>query len=132
MATPPQIRAAVDAKLVTIWTAIQTKQNSYAASHNGRFWQGLRTHAINPADGLTVLPDIGVRCPTDQLGQPWPNAVLTLPIEMAIQVDCYDGPLGTGYQATIWIVILANVWTRTTQVGPETWRTSGWAQIVTP
>lgn len=130
MATPAQIRNAVDAKLAALWTAIQAKQDAYAASHNGRYWQGLRTVANTPADGATALPDIGTRCPSDQPGDPWPAAIRNTQLEMAIQMDVYDGPMGTGYQATVQVSIAGQTWTRTAQVGPEAWRVSGWTQIV--
>lgn len=129
MATPAQIRQAVDDRLAALWAAIQNKQDIYAASHGGRYWQGLRTHTITPADESTALPSIGAQCPTDQLGQPWPNAILTAPMEMALQIDVYDGPQGTGYQATVWVTIAGNTWMRTAQVGPENWRVSGWRQL---
>jgi hypothetical protein len=129
MATAAQIRQAVDDRLATLWTAIQNKEAAYMAAHNGRAWQGLVTHAVYPADGTTVLPTIGATCPTDQQGQPWPNAILTTPIEMAIQIDCYDGPQGTGYQATVYVTINGNTWARAAQVGPESWRQQGWQQL---
>lgn len=130
MPTPAEIRAAVDTRLSNLWSTIQTKQNNYASSHGGRYWQGLRTHVVFPADGLTVLPTVGAMCPTDQPGSPWPNAILTLPIEMAIQIDCYSGPNGNGYQATVWVTIYSDTWSRTAQVGPETWRVRGWHRDV--
>jgi hypothetical protein len=130
MATAAQIRSAVDAKLANVWTAIQNKETAYANAHNGRFWQGLKTHTIDPADGATALPTIGGACPSDQAGQPWPSAILTTPLEMAVQIDCYDGPGGQGYQATVYVTILGATWTRTAQSGPETWRASGWAQVI--
>lgn len=126
--TPAQIRQAVDDRLSQLWTAIQNKEANYAANHGGKFWQGLRTMSFTPADGATALPDIGQTCPTDQPGQPWPNAILTTAMEMALQIDVYDGPAGQGYQATVWVTIAGNTWTRTAQVGPEDWRTQGWTQ----
>jgi hypothetical protein len=132
MATAAQIKSAVDSKLAALWTTIQNKEAAYAAAHNGRFWQGLLTAFPYPADGATAFPTIGSACPTDQQGHPWPSAILTTPLEMAIQIDCYDGPLGQGYQATVYVTISGNTWTRTAQVGPEDWRVIGWAQLVAP
>jgi hypothetical protein len=129
MATLAQIRDAVDARLANLWPAIQTRQATYAANHNGRYWQGLRTHSVNPAEGNTVLPNIGTTCPTDQPGEPWPLSIRQTPIEMAAVIDVYDGPLGVGYQANVFVAVLGNVYTRTAQVGPETWRTQGWRQL---
>jgi hypothetical protein len=127
--TLAEIRDTVDARLATLGTAIQSREDTYAAAHNGRYWQGIRTHSITPADGNTALPDIGTTCPTDQLGVPWPVAIRNTAIEMALQIDVYDGPLGVGYQATVYVTVLGNTYFRTQQVGPETWRQRGWAQV---
>lgn len=129
MATLQQIRNAVDTRLAQLWPTIQAKEDAYAAAHGGKFWQGLRTASVIPSEGTTALPDIGQTCPTDQQGQPWPNAILTMPLEMALQIDVYDGPAGAGYQATVFVAVLGNVYARTQQVGPETWRTQGWTQL---
>lgn len=131
MATRAQIEAAVDNRLANLWSAIQNKEDQYAANHNGRYWQGLRTMSFTPADGTTALPDIGQNCPTDQQGQPWPNAILTTPMEMALRIDVYDGPQGDGYQATVYVSIAGGTWYRTQQVGPETYRNQGWTQTGT-
>jgi hypothetical protein len=126
MATPAQIRAAVDSRLATLWAAIQAKEQAYFDAH-GHYWQGLRTHSVVPADGETALPNVGTATPTDQ-ADPWPAALRGVAMEMAIQIDVYDGPAGVGYQATVFVMIAGNTWTRTAQVGPEAWRVSGWAQ----
>lgn len=126
---PAEARQAVDDKLASLWSAFQNKQTTYAANHGGRFWQGLRTHTVNPSDGDTALPNIGTTCPTDQQGDPWPVAIRNTPLEMSLQSDVYDGPLGTGYVATVYITLAGNTWTRAAQVGPETWRAYGWRQL---
>lgn len=128
MATPAQTRNAVDQRLADLWPVIQAKQDAYAAAHGGRHWQGLRSRSIAPADGATELPDVGSTCPTDQPGQPWPAAILSTPMEMALRIDCYESAAGNGYQATVWVTIGANTWTRRAQVGPEPWRVFPWRQ----
>ena len=125
MATLAQVRNAVDAKLATLWATVQAREDAYAAAHNGRYWQGLRTHTLAPADGVTVLPDIGNATPTDQ-AQAWPAAILTTPLEMTLQIDVYDGPLGVGYVATVQVSYAGTLYERAAQVGPETWRQYGW------
>ena len=130
MATLAEIRDAVDARLSNLWAAIQTRQDTYAANHGGRYWQGLRSHSVTPAEGNTALPNIGLACPSDQLGEPWPAGIRTTAIEMAIQINCYRGPLGDGYEAQVYVRVLGNLYTRTAQVGPETYRTRPWAQVV--
>ena len=127
MATPQQIRDACDTKLSALQSAITTRQTNYAAAHGGRFWQGLLTHAVTPADGTELPPTVGVICPSDQQGAPWPNAILTSTLPMALRVDCYEGPGGLGYTATLIVKIGARVFTRTFNVGPEAGRAQGWA-----
>lgn len=131
MATPAQIRAACDAKLDQLRQYVVSRENTYFANH-GHYWQGLRTHTIDPADGVEVLPTIGQRCPTDQQGYPWPSQFLTTPIPMSLRIDVYDGPLGQGYTGTLEVVIGANTWQRCEVFGPETWRAFGWRQMVPP
>lgn len=128
MPTLQEIRDAVDTRLATLWGTIQSREDAYAAAHNGRYWQGLRSHTVTPADGATALPDIGTACPTDQPGQPWPLSIRQTAIECAIQIDVYSGPFGDGYSATVYVTVAGALWTRTAQVGPESWRQRGWRQ----
>lgn len=128
MATLAQIRTAVDTKLAQLWPGVQAKQDAYAAAHDGRYWQGLITASTIPADGTTVTPDVGNATPTDQ-PDPWPAALVNSPLPMAIQMDVYDGPLGAGYVATCYVRVLGNLYVRSQNVGPETWRTAPWTQI---
>jgi len=127
-ATPAEIRAAIDARLAQLWPVVQTKEANYLAAH-GHYWQGLRTHRFTlPADGALVTPDIGALTPTDQ-PDPWPSAITTINLEMALVIDVYDGPLGDGYVASVWVMIGGRVWMRSAQVGPETWRVEGWHEV---
>lgn len=127
MATPAQIRNAVDDRLAQLWSTIQARQDSYHAAH-GHYWQGLRTHTLAPADGNETAVDVGVRCPSDQLGEPWPTAIRNLSLPMSLQINCYAGPAGEGYEAVATVTIGASTWFRVAQVGPETHRTFGWRQ----
>jgi hypothetical protein len=129
MATLQAIRTAVDAKLTALWPTIQAKQDTYAANHNGRYWQGILTHTVTPSDGVESLPDIGTRCPTDQLGDPWPAGIRDVTLPMALVMDVYDGPLGVGYVATVYVRVLGNLYSRSQNVGPEAYRTVNWAQV---
>lgn len=130
MATPAQIRQAVDDRLASLWTAIQNKEAQYAAAHGGRYWQGRVTHSVIPADGATATPDIGTASPTDQ-PDPWPLALRQVAMEMALRIDTYAGAQGNGYVATVFVVINGTVWRRAAQMGPETWRAHGWQSGVT-
>jgi hypothetical protein len=126
--TPAQIRQQVDDALTAAWAAIQSREDSYATAHSGRYWQGLLSHTAIPADGATATPDVGIRTPTDQ-PTVWPVGIRSTALPCAIQIDCYDGPQGPGYQATVYVLISGNVWSRTAQVGPETYRVHGWSQV---
>lgn len=126
--TRQQVQDAVDAKLATLWAAIQTKQDAYAAAHGGRYWQGLKTHTVTPADGTETTPDVGTRVPTDQPSV-WPSALRNTAMPMAIQIDVYDGVLGPGYTATVFVTVAGTTYSRTANSGPETWRTQPWAQV---
>ena len=128
MATLQQIKDAVDARLASLWGAIQNREDTFLAS-NGRYFQGLRTHTVVPSEGNTALPNIGTTTPTDQTGQPWPVAIRNTAMEMAIQIDVYDGPQGRGYQATAYVSVLGHLYARTQQVGPETYRNRGWQEL---
>lgn len=127
--TPADIKNAVDARLAQLWGVIQSRQDAYFQA-NGRFWQGLRTHTVTPNDGNTATPTVGTRTPSD-LTDPWPPAIRNTPIEMALQVDAYDGPLGKGYVGTVQVTIGGRTWQRSAQVGPEVWRQRGWEEITT-
>ncbi len=127
MATPAQIRDAVDAKLATLWQAVQNKEDAYFQAH-GRYWQGRRTHTVTPADGVETLPNIGTGTPTDQ-PDPWPLALRNSPLPMALQIDVYESPQGHGYAATVTVRIAGQDYQRTAQVGPETWREKPWHQV---
>lgn len=130
MATAQQIRDQVDAKLANLWTAIQTKENSYFAA-NGRYFQGLKTHTLTPKDGAETTPDVGTKTPHYQ-PDPWPLAIRNTAMPMTLEIHQYVTPDGTaGYQASVTVQIGADIWERTAQVGPETYRQHGW-QKVTP
>lgn len=127
MATAAQIRTQVDTALATAWAAIQTRQAAYLA-RRGRYWQGLATHTLLPADGLELPPDrLGTR-PTDQ-PETWAEVgAMPAIMPMSLTIDVYDGPQGQGYCATVRVTIGLRVWTRAQQFGPEAWRAFGWRQ----
>lgn len=53
------IKAAVNARLASLWPAFKAKQEAYRATH-GRYWQGLPLLAAVPDDGVTVAPTLTV------------------------------------------------------------------------
>lgn len=129
MASLAQIKQAVDDRLSTLWSAIQTKENAYALSNGGKYWQGLVTHSVTPSEGASALPDVGTKVPTDQ-NDPYPLALRNSTMPMSIMIDVYDGSLGKGYQATVRVSALGKIYERTAQVGNEAWRAQGWHEII--
>lgn len=126
--TLQQIKDQADAKLATLWTAVQNKEAAYFAA-NGRYWQGLKTHTVNPADGNETLPNVGTATPYYQ-SDPYPLAIRNTALPMALEIHQYQCPDGTkGYQAFVYVTVLGETYTRSAQVGPETWRAYGWRKI---
>ena len=129
MATPNQIRQAVEGRLRALLQDLHQRQQIYRAM-NGRYWQGARTHAVTPADGNATAPD-----PTRKVGdfEDWQTFGAQLPaaVECAFQVDTYSGPGGDGYTVTVFVGVAGDVWTRTATFGADSKRASGW-QRVTP
>ena len=129
MATLEVILNSVDARLNGLLVGIQNRQDSYAAAHGGRAFQGLKTHAVNPSEGDTAAPTVGMTTPADQPGESWHAAVRNGNKEMALQCDAYRGPLGDGYQLVLWVDVLGVTYQRIVNVGPETWRDQAWHAV---
>lgn len=125
--TAAQIRQKADDALAPLWVSIRNRQGVYAANHGGRYWQGLRTHAVCPADGNDVAPDRLAVKPSD-IDLDWTQTGLTMPAVLCftIRVDAYDGPFGRGFTGTAEVTINGNVWERTANDGPEPWRAHNW------
>lgn len=79
-----------------------------------------------------MLPTVGTTVPYYQdAGDTWPSAILTTPLEMALWIDQYVTPDGTpGYVGTVQVDVLGHTYQRSQNVGPESWRTVGWAEVV--
>jgi len=91
---------AIDTAVADLITAINAAQVTYLAA-NGKYWQGLLSHSVIPADGNSVAADQLTQQPSDQsedwndfLGEDAPG---TLPA--AIYVHTYKKPTGVqGYR----------------------------------
>lgn len=131
MATPAQIRQAVDDKLAAAWSHIQARQTAFF-NNKGRYFQGKRTHTLAPADGTEVAPDALADHPTDQ-AETWGDAGFVLPatLPMVLEIHVYrTADNGYGYVGIVEVTINNKTWRRQAQVGPETYRAHGWAEIV--
>ena len=132
MATLTQLRTRVDAWLADKWPTIVARQQNYFANR-GTYWQGLRTHTIDPAhtngaDGDSIADRLAVH-PTDQFSN-WLNVFPEwdgVAIPCTVQCGTYGGPQGQGWVATIWIRFNGTLYTRSQNVGPESYRTQPWS-----
>lgn len=133
MPTLAQIRDAADTWLAARWPTVQARQATYAANHNGRYFQGRITHGLVPVDSVDSAADRLSDHPTDQ-PESWSNAIAGLPVNwpLALVMDVYRGPEGWGYCATVYVRVSANgkTYTRSQNVGSESWRTKGWTEVV--
>ena len=133
MPTLQEIKDTADAWLLARWPTIQTRQTNYAGNHGGRYWQGLRTHSVIPTDAIDAPADLLDTHPTDQ-NESWNDAIPGLPANwpIAFVMNVYNGPQGWGYVAHVFVYVsqLDRTYTRSQNVGSETWRTQGWHEVV--
>lgn len=139
---PEGLETKCDAVLNDLVDQLATIQESYKNAviatdeagrqiSRGKYFQGLRTHNILPADGNKIAPD-KTKKPADQ-GENWADIGIVLPssMELAVQVDVYEGPRGWGYVVIGIIEIAKKVWRKAINVGPEDYRNSDWQEITT-
>lgn len=132
MATLSQVRTRVDAWLADKWPVLVARQETYFANH-GHYWQGVRTHTFDlnhtsQTDGDSSPDNLNSR-PTD-VEESWTTlfpAWEGVSIPAVLKVDVYDGPLGKGWVATVWVAYNGTVYRRSRNVGPWTERTEAWA-----
>jgi hypothetical protein len=130
--TAAQVRAAVDLWVANWLPVLSSRQETFLAA-NGRYWQGLASHAARPSH----LPNrdgggAGDRLtdhPTDQ-AQDWVALLpewqsVLLPAEF--RVDVYDGGQGQGKGWTLAAEFAHNgsVWRRVVNGGPD----QDWFQV---
>ena len=113
----------------------KVRQEAYAANHGGRYWQGIATPSNLPDDGALVAADY-TKKPHDQ-AERWTDIffgadVLPTNIPAQAQVDVYDGPQGKGWTVTLRGTKNGNLYWRTWNVGPETWREQDWQSCILP
>lgn len=134
MATHTQIQTAVD----NYWTTnLRAKfiavQEAYAASHGGRYFQGILTPTTPPDDGAVVNPD-QTKKPTDQVER-WldvftgANALPATNWPVSVSIDVYDGPDGKGWVVNVIYTKGGETWSRSFNTGPETWRERPWERV---
>lgn len=134
-ATIGTLRDRIDNWLATHWPAFTNRQETYLAN-KGKYWQGLITHTILPthttAADVDTAPNRLAVHPTDQ-EEDWTTILneINTTVPAALVCDVYDGPLGKGYVAAIFVIHNGTIYSRARNVGPETWRTYAW-RVVDP
>ena len=126
---PINLQSTIDSELAVLISGLALKQPAYLAA-NGRYWQGARTHAVPPSDGLLAAPNLKTK-PTDQTDS-WETIGITLPAltSAAYTVHAYNSPKGQGYVIHA-DVLISGVWHRKSVnvVGPATWLTRTWLTL---
>lgn len=109
---------------------IAARQDAYSAIH-GKYFQGISTHSVVPADGFETAPDLSVK-PTDQ-AEDWDDIGFILPdtLPCAVEIHTYDGPLGKGYDVILTVEVNGQKWQRAKSTGPEAhYRVHAWYEVV--
>ena len=89
------------------------------------------TPLVPPVDGAEEPPDLS-RKPIGKGSRSWSEQAVPLPAAMlvAVAVDVYDGPAGRGYVVRGELVAAGVLWSRSVNVGPETYRDAAWRPVV--
>jgi hypothetical protein len=127
MATLAQIKSRVEDFRATHGPKIKAKQDAYFAM--------IFTPDLPPDDGADVDPDLTKR-PTDQPDR-WSTFLVGSGFPLtkwpgSVAVDVYEGSLGWGWTVRFEATKNAKRYRRTWNVGPETWRSTGWIREEDP
>jgi len=132
MAIPELLKADCDAVVdkLAAFGDLQATQAKFVAA-NGRYSQGVLTHATVPGDRALLAPSKS-RKPTDQdedwtagLGE---NLAATLPCALA--VDVYHGPDGQGYGIRALVMSAGKLYARVEWiVNPAGVADQDWAEV---
>lgn len=98
MATVAAIQSAINTWVGNRLATVRTRQETYAANHGGRYWQGLHTHTAEPVDGASTAPDNASATPHDQ-PHGWATLGYTLPATMPLRlrIDVWRARAGWGW-----------------------------------
>jgi len=130
MANVEEILSAIDVGLTQYLPVISGLQDKYQ-DENGRYWQGLFTHAAPPTDTNTAAPDMLDASPTDQ-DSSWDDiAAGTVPAEMLsrVRIDTYKSTQGHGYVVVVEKIINGKTYEKRHNVGPESSRSRDWTEL---
>jgi hypothetical protein len=121
----PDLQTKLNALVDDAAAEVARAQDAYRAIH-GRYWQGARTHAAVPSDGVAVAPDL-TRKPTDEAAS-WSSMGIELPAqtEAALSVDVYETRSGRGYVVNADVMLEGIYYRRAVNGGPDAWREHDW------
>lgn len=106
--------------------ALQASANTFQTGRP-KFWQGILTPAVIPADGVTRVTNANLKAGTDVT---WASTGIVLPgtLPLSIAVDVYQARSGWGWVLRCIAIEAGITWIRIVHVrGPEAERdTAGW------
>lgn len=120
----------IDAQLTVFLPRLDAFEAQYYAQQ-ATYWQALSSHNT-PPEGVAPPTDMNA-IPTDgtlSLAVMWDYAALPEAIGWSWRVDTYAGPDGDGYVLTVDATVGADVWRKSINTGPDTWRASDWYLVV--
>lgn len=117
VATPAQIRSAIDSNLATLYATVKAKQDAYFLA-NRRYFHLRRTHSAQPADGTTAT--CTRLSETSGEGVSWSSlGIAPGSISYCLEIFAYDAPAGHGWYGEVTVTINGKTWRRTRGEGPE-------------
>jgi hypothetical protein len=119
-----------DAQIDVLLPYLESYQADYFAA-NGRYYQALISHSSAP--NVPTPPDGLSNMPSDQdenLAYFWDIAELPASLNWSLKIDTYSGPDGDGYVLTVAAKIQGDIWERSINYGPDTWRAADWYQVI--
>ena len=127
---PIDLESKIAALLTNLAGQLAALQPAYLSAKGG-YWQGVRTHAIIPLEGLPTAPNPFAK-PTDQ-AENWTAFGIVLPAltEAALSVESYRGPSGHGYVIHAEVISSGTRYRRSENFGPETYRTKPFIAVKT-
>ena len=135
MPTLNQIKNRVNSRALVLWNLLQTRQETYL-QNNGIYWQGLITPSQlpefsdvddSPLDADNTDKNANSHDVSWDIILP---EIKNTPLSAQIRVDTYEAPNGHGYSLTLRLIYNGQVFSRTKQHGPETWRDENWHELL--
>lgn len=125
MPIPVALRTQLDAAITPLQSKIDAYQSGYLIT-NGRYWQGIQTPAVIPADGTLGTLDKTLK-PTDQIEDWTPLAIVATQAPVSVACHIHDGPLGKGYTIYALVMVTGARWLKAIGFGAHS-QAFDWAE----